>query len=187
MEDNKNTIRAFVCIDIPEQIKDEIAKAANTLNIESAKQVTRDQLHITLLFFESLSSENLKKVIAAIDSYSHKSFNLVIEGLSTFDSRNPRIIFAGVKDDGSTSEIYKELSQKTSRFGVKVENREFTPHITVIRIRKINNSTLEAADALVEANESRRFGDFRCTGIRLKQSTLTESGPIYKILFEKVF
>ena len=64
--------------------------------------------------------------------------------------------------------------------GFARETRKFTPHATVARVRRPDQSLFTALDKL----RSRTYGSCTVTAFRLKKSTLTPQGPIYEDLLE---
>ena len=98
----------------------------------------------------------------------------------------PKVIWAGIdKGDSETKEIAKELEERIEKAGIPKEDRPFSSHITIGRLRSYLNR-----EKLVQnlENVMREFQtenlEFNVTEITLFKSTLTPKGPIYEILKE---
>ena len=64
----------------------------------------------------------------------------------------------------------------------KSDERGFTPHITIGRVRSPRN--VESLVAFVRGNASREFGQTRVATLKLKSSLLTPKGAVYTDLRE---
>jgi RNA 2',3'-cyclic 3'-phosphodiesterase len=179
-------IRAFVCIEIPEEVKERIEKTVSQIDVHEVRAAKRDQLHITLFFFEKISEKQVSQIMHTMAGVMHGPFRIEMEGVGTFEPRRPNLIFAGVKDSTEILKLYQELSPALRTVGFKNEERPLTPHVTIARARDMSKETIGKVAAFLEANRDANFGSFECTEIVLKQSTLTASGPVYKTLFSKV-
>lgn len=177
MEPEKS-IRAFIAIDLPDEVKRKIAEVSK--EVSGATIVKGEQLHLTLAFFEKISADELNKVMRLMDSLDYKSFPLSVSGIGVFTPERPRVVFVEVKGDGTLKRLYGELKTGIADIGMEVDEREFTPHITIARLKsKVD------LKGFTEKHSKEKFGDFECGKITLYKSTLTESGPIHEKIFVK--
>ncbi len=177
-------MRAFICIDLPEDVKAEITKSSKVLNLEGIRLVGEDQLHITLFFFAEIDDEAVKNVINVLDGLHHEKFKIEIGDFGIFDPKRPNVIFRNIDDSGKIRGIFDWIKPKISDF-VEIEGREFAPHLTVARIKDPDRETAAMVNQAIK-NTVKQLS-FECDRITLKQSTLTSRGPVYEDLHVKLF
>ena len=184
MEENKT--RSFLAINLPEIQKDlikSIHSISEDMNIK-LKIIDPKLYHFTLHFFGEIYESELEKVILLMDEIKLTPFDLSIEGTGSFpkDKLNKtRVLYLDVKEG------YDELRQLNHQIisildaaGFKVDDRPYSPHLTVSRIRHGRNlSQLAKRWRELDLGEIIRH---RVVSFELMQSTLTPQGPIYKVL-----
>ncbi len=178
-------IRAFVCLDISEEVKKKIGETIEQVRSGKIRPVSPEHLHITLFFFEKINEEQVALVIKAINEVNAARFEVAVEGVGTFNLKRPNVIFAKVKEGAKIIDIYKKLFPSLKRVGFENEDRPFSPHITIARVKDPDRETIERIADFVELNKNTYLGTFKCSNIILKHSTLTNEGPVYKTLFSK--
>lgn len=182
-------MRAFIAIELPEQIKDTLGKVQEQLKATGTdvKWVAPENIHLTLKFLGEVDEKKIEKVNAILEDVAKdkNSFSLRLSSLGAFPKmHSPRVIWAGVAEgDKETKEIAKALEEKIAKLGIPKESRPFSSHITLGRTRSnLNRQNLvENLERL--AQEFSQDGlEFKATKITLFQSTLTPKGPIYTAL-----
>ncbi len=179
-------MRVFIAVDIDNplivsriaRIKDTIT----TLNVP-VKLVEDENLHITLLFIGEVSDYAVDLIKDSLSDLRFKSFKIHITGLGAFPSVvKPRVVWVGVKEGSKELEnLQKEVESRVRRAGVRFQKQEFTPHITVGRVKGVKNIT-SLSKILVEYQDE-DFGWHEVSEVKVKQSILTPKGPIYKDLY----
>lgn len=115
-----------------------------------------------------------------------KSFEVSLNGIGTFDLSRPRVLFVNiVKGYEALRQIYSDLFGDIAALNIKMEEREFSPHVTVARLKGFGAKEMDSARKAVEEHSHQDFGSFLCSSIKLKQSVLTDRGPVYTDLFTK--
>lgn len=173
-------IRAFVAVEIgrvPELLK--FVKALRELDAD-LKFVRLDNLHITLKFLGDIDED----LVPEVESFMRKAvdgkspFELDIRGTGAFpDLKRISVVWAGIDKAGPLVEIAEKLDTGLTFMGFRKERREFSPHITVARVRNTLD-TIGLPDT-IRRFEGREFGTFTVDKIVLKKSELTPRGPIY--------
>ena len=74
------------------------------------------------------------------------------------------------------TEVERELSARLRRIGVGPDDRAFTPHLTLARVREPADLRTEA---LLAGFETRPLGTSRVDAITLFESRLSAKGPTY--------
>ncbi len=184
MQESKT--RAFIAIDIPQDIKSKILEALKKLDKSRIKAVGPEQLHITMFFLGYVDPSQLDGVKRVLSSMDKRSFTIGLNGIGTFDQRNPHVVFVNITTGSKELKgVYASLSDDLSALRIGIEEREFTPHVTVMRLNSYSRMEISAVSALIKEYSGYDFGSFLCTKIKLKQSVLTDKGPVYTDLFVK--
>lgn len=142
-----------------------------------------NKFHLTLGFFPSTSLKQEKKILAAINKVVPKNeqFEIQFQGLGVFPSKNdPRVLWLGLVRNQQLFKIYEELWQELSRYGFINDKKKFAPHITLGRIRYIDDKT--PLLKLLSENYNINMFESKVKNILYYESTLNPDGPIYKIL-----
>ena len=87
-----------------------------------------------------------------------------------------RVIWLGIEDPHSFSEMQKDLDQEFAQMGFKKE-RSYIPHLTIARVKGPKNRELLAGK--IQKLESIEIGEMTVEKLVLKKSELTPVGPIY--------
>ena len=177
--------RGFISIDVgacPKLIEfeGEVEKTGADL-----KLVEPENVHITLKFLgdteETLVDEIEKIMNNAVKDAS--TFNIQLKGAGVFPNQNYiKVVWVGIEHGDPIATIAQEIDEKLSKFGFKKEERKFSPHLTIARVKTSRNK-----DKLLQIIEKYRdveFTDMKVDSIKLKKSDLTPKGPIYTTLKE---
>ncbi len=179
MEESNAKIRAFVAIDIPEELKDSLLSI--NLDRKMFRMVSRDNLHITLFFLGNITSRQIEIVEGIIGRLLLSPFRISIVGIDVFTRSRPRVIYAKIAEGAQAlSGLYNAMKGEIGAC-CKIEEREFVPHLTIARAKGIKRGGFE----VIEKYSEKEFGAFECREIKLKRSVLSSSGPTYSDLFVK--
>lgn len=174
-------MRCFLAVDIPEHVKKNLWQVIQNIKKEltGIKWVEPHNLHITIKFLGELEDEKVLSLLEILEKrLSHSgTFTLKLKSFGFFpDIRRPRVFWVGVEDRGENlKKLWKEIENIVPKFGVSRDNRSFTPHLTLARIKrpvKIKKSSLEE---LKEFESS----SFNVDTLVFYKSVLTSEGPIY--------
>jgi 2'-5' RNA ligase len=148
------------------------------------KPVERENIHITLKFLGDVSTPRLAEVKSSLKQLVFPAFTGEIKGAGAFPNLNHmNVIWVGVSEGWSRVEqIYEQVEKLLSSLGFRRENRPFSPHITIARVRS-GKKRDEIANFLRHLSEE-SFGTITVDRVRLKQSILSSSGPKYSTLLE---
>jgi 2'-5' RNA ligase len=182
-------MRVFIAIDINEEIRSSIRalqgelKDAADIRSGEVKWVEPANIHLTLKFLGEIRDQDVPGVCNIVKAVAsrHKRFKLSVESLGYFGSRSARVSWIGVcEGKESLFELQKELVSELEMSGWGKEERAFTGHLTMCRIKNI-----KAGRRIAEVSEN--FKDFQAgavwvESVKVYQSQLTPSGPIYSVL-----
>ena len=135
------THRAFIAIEISDLAKKELRRVVDVLEGHNPlmKWVRPETMHITLKFLGDITENDVRRASEAIKkaAFSQESFDISIGELGAFPSwTSPRILWVGLKiGGGKVSGLAGKVGSLLSESGFKGEGKEFTPHITIGRIK----------------------------------------------------
>ena len=180
-------IRAFIAIELPEEVKADLSSVQGRLKPEQhpyVKWVSAAGVHLTLKFLGNIDPEKVSPIAEAMAQATQKAspFRLEVGALGAFPNlRRPQVIWVAVGGEvEKLASLHRGIDQSLVALGFPQESRSFTPHLTLGRLR-------ESASA----EERRRIGEallaakgegvvpFQVTELSLMRSTLTPKGAIY--------
>lgn len=148
---------------------------------EKIKWVDPANIHITLAFLGDIEEERIKAASIVLSNIcsDYNRFSFHISGTGLFKSyHNPRIIWAGIDNADKLSGISEQIIKGLRDTGFHLEERPFSPHITLGRIKFVNDKSL-----LRETLERYSDTDFQNVDVKeviLFESILRPEGPLYK-------
>lgn len=182
-EDIMSTFRGFIAIDIkatPQIIMFEKEILETGADI---KLVQPENIHITVKFLGDTDEKYIDSIEQSMKKsvYTIKPFIITLKGTGVFPNQNYiKVIWIGIVDDGNIGTIARAIDEKLMPFGFKKENRGFSPHLTVGRVKTAKN--IVQLLKVIEKYQKVEFTIQTILSITLKKSELTPSGPIYTTL-----
>jgi RNA 2',3'-cyclic 3'-phosphodiesterase len=175
-------VRTFVAIDLSPEIRGEIGKVQAELRQCRAKLTLVDPgiVHITIKFLGEVDEQRLAFVSRALQEVHLPPFTIDIAGIGVNNPRRPRVIWAQVCETGQCKTLNERVESALEPLGFAREERPFTAHATIARVREYDQSLEQA----IRPHASRQFGQCRISGFSLKKSTLTPKGPVYETIEE---
>ena len=174
--------RIFFALDLPEQIRENLAQLQSSIPHASCavKLVEKENFHLRLLFCGEVTEATLQQMLQQAQPVANTfpSFTFGIGGVGVFPSpARPRVFWTGIREG---REHLMRLATSLSRALGVLPGHAFTPHLTLGRVRqgKSVNSRgfLEQTDFYAGAFTADRFF---CV-----ESILTRRGPVYTKLKE---
>ena len=150
------------------------------------KWVDDRNFHITVKFLGETDENLIPEISNILTSIAEKypKFNISIENIGTFPNPfKPRVLWFGVKTDEFVPQMAKEIDFELTRLDFEEENRIFTPHLTVARIKFLKN--IDTLQGFIEENSGKIFQKDLIKELILYESILQPQGPVYKPL--KIF
>jgi 2'-5' RNA ligase len=184
---SEDQVRSFISIDLEDQqILSRVASIISSLQALGGdlKPVEVENIHLTLKFLGNVSTPRLADVKSSLKQLTFPSFSAEIKGIGAFPNlKHMNVVWVGVDEGWSQVEqIYEQVEKLLSSLGFRQENRPFSPHITIARVRSGRRRD-EIANFLQHLSEE-SFGAITVDKVRLKQSVLSSSGPKYSTLLE---
>lgn len=181
-------LRTFIALDLGKQLRDRTLVLQESLARSGAdvKWVEGENLHLTLLFLGEVGDRELPALCRAVAEccQEHAAFTLSVETVGCFPNlRRPRTVWVGV-GDGSLQVValHDALEEKLLELGCyRREERQYTPHITLGRVKRDDSPTDELIALLVK-KAAWQAGETSVREVLVMSSELMPEGPIYTVL-----
>jgi 2'-5' RNA ligase len=110
-----------------------------------------------------------------------KRFDVLVEGFGAFPSnRKPRVLWLGLVAPPALASLHHELDVATSRLGYASEERGFSPHLTIGRVRQgAASAGLQRVRDQLEKTAVGALGSLHVGAVHLFKSELQPSGSVY--------
>ncbi|WP_224984062.1 RNA 2',3'-cyclic phosphodiesterase [Geomonas agri] len=168
--------RLFVAIELPDAIKATLSSF--TVEIPSLRWVPPGQVHLTLRFLGDVMPQTgaaLKKNLAAV---GFTAFSLTLRGVGHFPPHgHPRVLWVGMEESRPLIALQQQIESAVTGAGIPPEERGFSPHITLARIKE--NATAEVA-RFEASHRTLSFPPFTAEEFILFSSVLTPKGAIHR-------
>ena len=139
-------VRSFIAIPVPRSGIEVLERAVKRLDSEIGGQVrwVRPRgIHLTLKFVGDIPASTLERVLEALPQVtaSFNLFEISMSGLGVFPNpRRPRVLWAGLDGDLATlSALQIAVDQAVEKLGLPKDDRPFSPHLTLGRVRRDTN------------------------------------------------
>lgn len=168
--------RLFVAIDLPEATKQVLAGL--DLKMRGLRLTEPEQIHLTIGFFGTVTSQLEEELRTRLSAIKWKSFFLPITGLGTFPSKGrPSVIWIGVgTGHPHLYQLHKRVQEAALGAGIDPDLRPFHPHITIARCRDVS---AEAIKPFLRKNGNFDAGMVHVEECHLYSSKLTPAGSIH--------
>jgi 2'-5' RNA ligase len=177
-------IRVFIAVNLASMVIEEIAKIQRAL--QTAKGDIRwtraEGWHLTLKFLGDIARNQVEPIMETLRGAlrTQPSLRVVAQGLGAFPNlRRPRVLWAGLSGEGLIA-LSETVEAALMPLHFPPENHEFTPHVTLGRIRSLRG--WERVLAVVKEHEQTRFGESAIDHVVLYQSELQPEGAVYRPL-----
>jgi 2'-5' RNA ligase len=176
-------MRTFIAIEVPDETRKEMIEAQRRLKGSGveASWLRPEGIHLTLKFLGEVPETRITEIMNGIRNSVQEiaPFRLGIGGIGTFPGpKNARVVWIGLSGDTETlKRLQAGVEDAMARLGLKRDDRPFTPHLTIGRIRYIRSRD-RWLKTLEEIRDVKLPG-FDVTSIRLMKSELKPSGAVY--------
>lgn len=178
--------RLFVAVNIKptSQLIFVYQKLQLKLKGDKIKWVDPDNFHLTLKFIGETDEDLLLEIISEIENLleNFNRFKITLLGFGRFSTRkHTRVIWLGIDDpNNQLSIIANKLNRSLKPLGIKPEQKTFKAHLTVGRVKFIQNERV--LSDFMNTYSNQKFQEISIDEIILYESVLTSSGPVYNSL-----
>src|ERR1700687_4297815 len=132
-------MRLFTGIDLPEDVRDRLERLLMHLRPSAhLKWSPVYNLHVTLKFIGEWPEQKLPQLEEALRSVALRpAIPVDVRGLGWFPNpRNPRVFWVAVHGGDALESLARDSNAALEPLGIPRENRAFTPHLTLARIKE---------------------------------------------------
>ncbi len=172
-------IRTFIATPIPDSLRDVLSDTIFRLRAlyPQVRWVRPESIHLTLKFLGNIAEDMVDGIARGLDDIvcDYPCIDLSLKGLGVFpNKRRPRVIWVGFQGDIDVLEdMALRLDRTCADFGIKMESRPFSAHLTLGRLKR---PTMIDLDLDIEEV------DFSAREVFLYKSELLRGGARYTIL-----
>ncbi|MBC8174508.1 MAG: RNA 2',3'-cyclic phosphodiesterase [Candidatus Marinimicrobia bacterium] len=178
-------IRTFLAVELPQRVKSTVLNLQTTIQAKPrvVKWVKMDNIHLTLRFIGPTPEREVPRISAEVKKAiaQHNDLSLFICGTGVFPKpQRPRVLWLGT--DGEVQklkDLVSDINSELEKLGFPAEEREYSPHITIGRIRYPQKITPDVTNFL---NSEYDPIEVKVQSVKYFQSDLVPGGPIYSIL-----
>jgi len=188
----KNTFRLFISINLTPDLLAALTDLQSQLKHQLAPQPLRwtrpEGVHLTLKFLGDTETGRIEEIVRALQQAvePHQAFELGIGGLGCFPNRRkPRVLWVGVQDpDERLRHLAASMDDAIAELGWKRENRPYTGHLTLARVKKYanNQDKQTLAELLFSVDVEDKLGVLPVQTVHLMRSQLRPDGAVYTSL-----
>lgn len=180
-------MRLFTAIDLPNEILLRLERLLSALRPEALiRWSPLDNLHITTKFIGSWPDSRFEELDDALSSMAPRDpFEIELKNLGWFpNARSPRIFWIGVHGS-ALHQLARDTEDRLKQLGIAPETREFSPHLTLARIK--TPVPLRRLMATLEEMQPVTLGRFTASSFALYRSDPGSNASIYRKLREYRF
>ena len=176
-------IRSFVAILLNDEVRAAVAAEIARLRPLAPRVgwVAAPNLHLTLKFLGELPPDELGQVKDGLTEAvtGVVPFSLRFQGLGAFPGMaRPRVLWVGVAEGGHAAQaLQSRVEAALGRRGFAREDRPFSPHLTVGRVREARG--LAGLQQAMARDARMDFGGLEVRALSLMRSDLSPTGSRY--------
>jgi 2'-5' RNA ligase len=183
-------VRCFIAVELPEEVKaglKDIQAQLKSGGSALVKWVDPYSVHLTLKFLGGVDGAKISPITAAMEEAAQgiAPFSLKVEGLGAFPNlRRVQVVWVGVSGEvDRLAHLQQRLEAGLAQLGFAPENRRFTPHLTLARVRdRASLAEREGLGQLIAGAKFEAAHSFPVDTVSLMKSQLTREGAIYSRL-----
>ena len=139
-------MRLFIAINFNDEIKKELVNIQNRLKKCALRGnfTAYNTLHLTLVFLGEVSYK-LNLIHNVIVNLTEDPFNITIRGIGRFKRDRGDIWWAGIDENKNLILLHRQLSNALTDAGFSIDERPYTPHLTLARQVKLQTGVDIAA------------------------------------------
>ncbi len=181
-------VRTFIAIELDEATLHAIGDAQAQLKRARAahhiRWVAPEKIHLTLKFLGDVAAEKIPTLGRAIaDTCAGITpFTLTFGGVGAFpNTRRPAVIWVGVAGEVETAtRLAQKIEDACADLGFAREERPFSPHLTVGRVKRdARPSDRQFVGELIANAKIGELGKFRAERVSVMKSELKPGGSVY--------
>lgn len=174
--------RIFIAIKVEagETLFKVVSSLKSGLSNEGIKWTSLDNIHLTLAFLGDTEENMIELISSKMKERCGGSgdFEIIIRGTGVFKNlSDPRVIWTGIEQSEKLKMLNNSVIIGLDESGTKIENRPFIPHLTLGRIKYLNDKM--ALKKLMDKYKDMEIQKVPVNEIIIYESILRQTGSIY--------
>ncbi|HKT19269.1 MAG TPA: RNA 2',3'-cyclic phosphodiesterase [Stellaceae bacterium] len=165
-------LRLFVGIALPPELKLRLSLLAS--GVPGAKWVDPGNYHVTLRFIGEVDEGSAADIDDALARIRAPRFEVTLASIGHFGAR---MLWVGVERNSALQHLHEKVESALNRLGFPSEERRYTPHVTLARLKGVSEGRLQS---FIAAHALFRAEPFPVGHFSLVASYLTKSAAIYE-------
>ena len=188
-------LRTFIACEIPVDLQEAIQAAIqplrHALGAGLVRWVPAHNVHLTLKFLGDVATPSLELIQKTMtaEASGFEAFDGSVEGFGAFPNlHRPSVLWIGFKAPPTLAILQHELDLATERLGYSGDERGFSPHLTIGRVRAAGSAVdmQKVRDELAQLQID-SLGSVHIDGVHLFKSDLQPGGAVYTRLYTARF
>ncbi len=193
MDTDRDAIRAFIAIPLPEALLRQLTTLQHQLEQKmpprSVRWVRSEGIHLTLKFLGDTGREQLVQIEAALVEVARGGppSTFTVGGVGCFpNASRPRVVWVGVQEPTRRlAALQDAIEEAMVPLGFPREGRGFSPHLTLGRVQQhASRSDVAHIGKVVSAARVGQLAAVAADHFTLIRSVLKPSGAEYNTLAE---
>jgi 2'-5' RNA ligase len=132
------SLRLFAALEIPDVQAERLR--AIMRGVGGAKWRPRENLHLTLRFFDEVAEPVARDLDAELDQIAQAiaPFDIHLKGAGFFGKEEPHALWVGAADNAALKTLAAECERAARRAKMAPEARKFAPHVTLAYLSGAN-------------------------------------------------
>ena len=177
-------IRTFLTLEIPQTVRKKLSAHAEVISghekLQQIRWLPKENYHLTLLFLGNVEYVLISSLQLKLEqNLSHnKAVPFRFSEITPFPfSGTPKIAAAMLECSEELMQLQHNTAKCVRAFGISLERRRFTPHVTLGRLKSRSRKSLAFQPQQI-------FLEGVSEKVVIFQSELTPKGAVYKSLGE---
>jgi len=150
-------MRIFIALLFNRQAKDNFFNFIEKLKANyPGNYTTYNNLHLTLYYIGEIDETMVETVIDSIKRIDYSQFSYQTIGLGSFKNTNKhKLVHLQIEENQELHDLHRLIISVLRKAGIKIDNANFTPHITFGRKVEISDhefSEMEFSNLVLVAN-----------------------------------
>ena len=184
-------IRTFIALEMNENLQRHLEQTIHQLTciLPNIRLVNPKGIHLTLAFLGELDDAQLVDATyaAQIAAQQVHAFHYRLTRLGIFGTvHRPRVLWMGIDEpSGTLDKLQHILHQQLTQQGFGLENRPFSPHLTLARVKApLSPSEQQSLQQLLQGNQQGLISTatYPVRHIEIMKSELSKTGAGYTSL-----
>lgn len=186
-------MRAFIAIDLPEDIRAALGRKQTELRDSMARTnpaqskpcreirwTKPEAIHLTLKFLGEIQEARVFQVVDLLSTFNtFERFPIEVKGFGFFPSPSrPQVFWAGVEAPPALAQLARNIEEGLEKIGLAPEKRNYNAHLTLARFK--NPRPRPEFQSLVETQSQISMGRFEAREFFLFESKLSPQGAEYR-------